>query len=502
MSYNFDWTTALDRDAPESLTQQIVDRIAEAVDTDALAPGEKLPPTRDLARAAGVNHLTAARAYRRLAEMGYVTATVGRGTFVRSHPPGSGSEQGDGDEWQELALPPRPTIYAEQVMEDSIRLASEPGVVSLAAGFPSPERYPVADLARIAQEVLHEEGAKALNYISAEGLPELRERLAEKGREAGFADDADEIIVTSGARQGIDLVTRALLEPGDVCVMEAPTFAGLLASARAAGAQVIGIPYAEEGPDLDALERVMARHEVKLVAVQTSCQNPTGQDMAPERRRRLAELAVERGFFVLEDGVYANLRYEGTEQRRMRSLAPHHVIYIDSLSKTVGGGLRLGWISARGPVRRRLAMLKLDTDIHTPTLTQMIAARYLEGDAHERHLQASIPFYRERRDAMLAALDRHLEGEYRVLHPLGGHHCWVTLRRAVDERALYAQAFRHGVSFIPGGATMPERPYQTSMRLSFALLGPEQLDEGVRRLARAIRAVRREDRTASALPIS
>jgi 2-aminoadipate transaminase len=501
MSYKFDWTT-LNRESATSLTQQIVDAVTAAVDGRGIAPGEKLPTTRELAETAGVNHLTAARAYRRLAELGYVSATVGRGTFVRSYPPGDGSADAEGDEWQELALPSRSVTYAEQVLEDSIRLATEPGILSLAAGFPSPSRYPVADIARISAEVLEHEGNAALSYIPAEGVPELREALAERGRRAGFAQDADEIIVVSGARQGIDLVARAVLEPGDVCVVEAPTFVGLLTSARATGAQVVGVPYGEEGLDVDALERVLARHEVKLVALQSSCQNPTGQDMSAERRERLARLAVERGFFILEDGVYSNLRYEGEEPSRLRALAPNHVIYVDSLSKTVGGGLRLGWIAARGPVRRRLAMLKMDTDIHTATLIQMVAARYLDSGAHERQLTGTIPFYRERRDALLGALERHLEGEYRVLHPRGGHHCWVTLKRAVDERALYAQAFRHGVSFTPGGAMTPERLAQTSMRLSFALLDPEQLDEGVRRLARAIRAVRREDRSAAALPIS
>jgi 2-aminoadipate transaminase len=501
MSYKLDWTT-LRRDAPTSLTQQIVDRIVTGVDDGSLEPGEKLPTTRELAESAGVNHLTAARAYRRLAEMGYVTATVGRGTFVRAHPPGAAGDDPDADEWQEVVLPARQVSYAEQVLEDSIRLATEPGVLSLAAGFPSPARYPVGDLARIAQEVFETEGNTALGYIPAEGLPELREALASRGRRAGFADSADEIIVVSGARPGIDLVARAILEPGDVCVVEAPTFVGLLTSARATGAQVIGVPYGEDGLDVDALERVLARHEVKLVALQTSCQNPTGQDMSPQRRKRLAQLAVERGFFVLEDGVYSNLRYEGSEQPRLRSLAPNHVIYVDSLSKTVGGGLRLGWIAARGPVRRRLAMLKMDSDIHTSTLVQMIAARYLRGDAHERQLAGSIEFYRERRDALLTSLERHLEGEYRVLRPRGGHHTWVTLRRPVDERALYAQAFRHGVSFTPGGAMTPERPSQTAMRLSFALLDPDEMDEALRRLARAIRAVRREDRSAAALPIS
>jgi 2-aminoadipate transaminase len=375
-------------------------------------------------------------------------------------------------------------------------------VISLAAGFPSPRRYPVADVARITREILDGDGAAAFGYLPAEGYPQLREALAERGRRAGFAADADEIVVVSGARQGLDLVARAVLSPGDVCVVEAPTFVGLLTSLRATGAQVVGVPSGAQGLDVDALERVLVRHEVKLVALQSSCQNPTGQDLSPERRRRLAELALERGFFILEDGVYSNLRYEGSEPQRLRSLAPSHVLYVDSLSKTVGGGLRVGWIAARGPVRRRLAMLKLDTDMHTPTLVQMIAARYLESGAHDRQLTESIPFYRERRDALLAALERHLDGEHRVARPAGGHHAWVTLAGALDERALYAEAFRHGVTFTPGGATMPERPTQTSLRLSFALLDPEQLDEGVRRLARAIRALRRLDRGTAALPIS
>jgi 2-aminoadipate transaminase len=341
-----------------------------------------------------------------------------------------------------------------------------------------------------------------LGYLPAEGLPELRETLADRGRRAGFAADADEIVVVSGARQGLDLVARAVLSPGDVCVVEAPTFVGLLTSLRATGAQVIGVPTGEDGLDVDALERVLVRHEVKLVALQSSCQNPTGQDLSAQSRRRLADLAVERGFFILEDGVYSNLRYEGSEPQRLRSLAPSHVLYVDSLSKTVGGGLRVGWIAARGPVRRRLAMLKLDTDMHTPTLVQMIAARYLTSGAHDRHLAGSIPFYRERRDAVLAALERHLPGEHRVTRPAGGHHVWVTLRGTLDERALYAEAFRHGMTFTPGGAMTPERPMHTSLRLSFALLDPEQLDEGVRRLAVAIRTLRRLDRGTSALPIS
>jgi 2-aminoadipate transaminase len=200
--------------------------------------------------------------------------------------------------------------------------------------------------------------------------------------------------------------------------------------------------------------------------------------------------------------VYAGLRFEGKSTRPVRELAPGHVIYVDSLSKTVGGGLRIGIIAARGPVRDRLALLKLDSDFHTPTLTQHVAARYLASGAYSRQVEKTIPFYRERRDALLEALDRHLAGEYRAEVPHGGHHIWVQLTRPVDERALYREAVRHGVTFCPGSTVSVERHPRTHIRLSFSLLDPPELDEGVRRLARAMREVRRRERTSMTVPVS
>jgi 2-aminoadipate transaminase len=271
---------------------------------------------------------------------------------------------------------------------------------------------------------------------------------------------------------------------------------------RGTGARVIGVPVDEDGFDVGALERLLARHEVKLVGLQSACQNPTGRSLSEERRRRLAELAVERNFFVLEDRVYADMRFEGRDVRPLRELAPGHVLHANSLSKVVGGGLRTGWVAARGPVRERIAMLKLGADFHSPTLIQHVAARWLATGAYDRHLKETMPVYRERRDALLRALERHLAGEYRVDPPLGGHHLWVTLTRPLDERALYGEAARNGVTFTPGGAVTAERRSQTSLRLSFSLLDPPQLEEGVRRLARSIREVRRRARHAVAAPMS
>jgi DNA-binding transcriptional MocR family regulator len=500
MSYKLD-LSQLERDGDISLTQQLVDLFSAAIDAGELEPGEKLPPTRLLATEVGVNHLTAARVYRRLAELGYVTASVGRGTFVRTLTP-SASED-DGDDWQLYALPQHEITYSEQVLADAFSLADQPGVISLAAGWPAPGLYPTEALARIAAQVFEEVGGEAISYLPAEGLYALREQIAVRGRRFGFAEEADEIVVTSGARQAIDLTARTVLEEGDVAVVESPTFVGLLSSLRSSGARVIGVPVDEDGFDVDALELLLARHEVKLVALQTASQNPTGRDLSEVRRRRLAELAMERNFFVLEDRVYADARLDGSQPPdSLRALAPGHVIYANSLSKVVGGGLRIGWVAARGPVRERIALLKLETDFHTSTLLQHMSARFLASGLYDEHLVKTAPYYRERRDALVGSLERHLAGEYRLDVPRGGHHLWVTLNRPLDERALYSEAARHGVSFTPGGAVTAERRSQTALRLSFSLVEPDRLDEGVKRLARAIREVRRRSRHSVAVPVS
>jgi DNA-binding transcriptional MocR family regulator len=494
----------VERGGEISITQQLVTHISTLIDAGELAPGERLPATRALAADAGINHLTAVRVYRRLAELGYVTAAVGRGTFVRQRVPMPATAAGtpaaparDGDDWQLGMLAQRTVTYADEMLRDSLHAPLAGDAIALGSGYPDPKLCPSEELGALAGEIARENARAITDYLQVEGQPELRERLAELGHEAGYATSADEILVTTGARQAIDLVARAILGPGDVAVVESPTFAGALASLQATGARVLALPIDGEGADIDALERILARHEIKLVVLQEACQNPTGADLSPRRRARLIELARTRGFFILDDGVYATMRYDGPPLRRLRADAPSHVIYVDSLSKTIGGGLRIGWIAASGPVFGRLVQLKIDSDIHTAALPQHLAARYLRGDRHERLLARALPVYRTRRDALLRALDRHLAHEATWTVPAGGHHVWVTMRDPIDERALYVEATRAGTTFLPGGAVMAEKSARTSMRLSFGLVEPELLDEGVRRLAVAVREVKRRGRAAS-----
>lgn len=488
MSYKLD-LSRLRREADTSINAQLVEVVRSAIELGDLQPGEKLPTTRALADQAGLNHLTVVRAYRRLAQDGYVTAARGRGTFVRQAPPPAVA--GADNRWQHAILPEARRSYLDQIVADTWQPPTDENHINLATGWASAELHPVRELARLSAEVFAADGAAAVMYGDPDGVWELREEVARRGRVVGFATDAEEIVVTTGGRQAIDLVCRTILRPGDVVVTESPTYMGALVSMQDSGARVLGVPYDEHGIDVDALEAILARHEVKLVSVQSGSQNPTGQDMSPERGERLVQLARERSFFIVEDGVYCTVRFGTPEPPRLRQRAPDHVIYVDSLSKTIGGGLRVGWVACSGEVRRRLTGLKLATDYHTPVLTQHLAQRWLASGAHDRHLRRVNAVYARRCQAMLDSLQRRLGDEAVAIAPKGGHHVWVAFHRGLDERLLLAEALRQGVSFTPGGATTVQGDGLIGLRLSFSLLDEDSIDEGVRRLAAAVRAIRR-----------
>lgn len=494
------------RGGPEPLIAQIVAAFAAAIASGELEPGEKLPTTRELAELAGVNHLTAARAYRRLAEQGLVASRVGRGTFVRAaasapgHGPGGSGEGGTA--WQHYVLPEEEQTYGDRILTEMFRHAGSRDPIPLMVGYPDASLFPIEAIRRISARVLESEPEKALQYADVEGVAELREQLALLGARRGGADRADETVVTSGARQALTLVTRAILRPDDVAACEAPSFVGVIEALRNTGARVLPVPVDEDGLDVEALEQLLRRHEVRLLALQPRLHNPTGVDLSAERRQALGELARRHGFFVVEDGVYGDLRFEGERVAPLRALAPEHVIYVDSLSKNVGSGLRIGWAVASGPVLERIVREKRNDDMATPTLPQLIAAAFLAEGEYERHLERIIPVHRERCEALLEAIDSELGPVASVIPPRGGGHVWVTLDDRLDEQTLYAEAIRQGVSFHPGGAALPTRPTATSMRLSFSLLSTGEIREGVRRLGRAVRAVRGMGRPAKAMPIA
>jgi 2-aminoadipate transaminase len=502
MSYK-DALSHLDRPGDRPLGAQIVAAFREAMASGELAAGEKLPPTRELAELAGVNHLTAVRVYRRLRELGLVTSQVGRGTFV-SESVGARlrDDREDGPEWQRYVLPPMTQTSGDRAMDEMYRHSQARGLIPLSVGYPSAELFPFDRMRAAMSAALERHDSRALQYTDIAGLPELVEQVTALAAARGAPEEPGDILITHGARQGLTLAARSVLRPGDVAACESPTFMGVLESLRDTGARVLPVPVDQQGLDTEALEELLARQEIRLLAIQPRGHNPTGSDLSADRRAHLLELARRHGFFILEDGIYADLRFEGADPGSLRRDAPSHVIYVDSLSKLVGGGLRVGWVASSGPVRDRLLHEKRTDDMHTATLTQLALAQFLAAGDYEGHLERARAFYRERRDALFDAATEHLGGLATVQRPAGGGHLWLTLAVEADEGELMTEAVRHGVTFVPGTAMIPEPGPGTHLRLSYGFLDPDKLAEGTRRLARAIRAVGGQARVSAALPIA
>ena len=492
MSYK-DQLSELDRGSETSLTQQLVDAIAGAIRGGELDPGEQLPPTRELAEIAGVNHLTAVRAYRKLRELGLVTAHVGRGTFVRGGGadarPQSRAAVSDSIAWQRYALPENDESYADRVLSEMHQHVVTEGLIALSVGYPSERLFPVEQLAVATDEVLREQPGRALQYSDVQGVGEFCEQIAALSATRGAPEDPRDIVAVNGASQGLSLTMRALLEPGDAVACEDPSFMSVLRAVRSSGARVLGVPVDSDGIDVDALEALLARNDIKALAMQPRLHNPTGQDLSPERRERLLTLARRHGFFIVEDGIYGDLRFGGEELGSLRAQAPAHVIYVDSLSKTVSGGLRAGWVIASGPVLDRIVAEKRSDDIHSNTLTQLTVAGYLASGAYAGQAEAARQLYRTGCEALMGAIDEHFGDEARYEVPLGGGHLWLKLDAQLDERELVEEGVRNGVACVPGAAMSIERRREVALRLSYSYLEPEEIVEGVRRLAATARSL-------------
>jgi 2-aminoadipate transaminase len=502
MSYK-EKLSELDREAGDSLTAQIVEVFTEAIRGGELDPGEKLPPTRELAELAGVNHLTAARAYRRLAELGLVASKVGSGTFVRAAAPIQDRDRvPDSIAWQRYVLPENDETYGDRVLGEMHAHVQTEGLLPLSVGYPSERIFPIEEMRALAAGAMREQPERALQYSDVRGIPELADQIATLSAERGLPEDPDDIIVTTGATQGLSLTMRAILRHGDVVACEDPSYMSVIRAIRIAGARVQPVPVDEDGLRIDALEALLARTEIKALALQPRSHNPTGRDLSPERRARLLELVRQHGFFIVEDGIYGDLRFDGAPPPPpLRADAPAHVIYTDSLSKIVGGGLRAGWVVASGPVLERIVAEKRTDDIHSPTLTQLVAAGYLASGAYPEQLELANRHYGQGRDALLEAIEKHLGRTASYVMPLGGGHVWVTLDSPVSERDLVAEARAQGVAYAPGGAMRIDRSPHLSMRLSFGYLTPEELGEGVRRLATALRTLSLRPAERAAAPI-
>jgi DNA-binding transcriptional MocR family regulator len=381
------------------------------------------------------------------------------------------------------------------------RLATDhPNPVDFASLFPDEEFFPVDNFRRITNRLLMHRGREVLQYASPEGDPNLRQAIARELTRSGASATAEDIVIVNGTQQGIDLILRLFVDAGDRVAIESPTYWSILPALGFYGAKLCPIPMTPTGMDLDALATAIAAERPKLLYTMPSFHNPTGLTLSLEKRRALLDLVRRHEVAVIEDDYEKDLCFTGIALPSLKALDPKgFIMHLGSFSKGLFPGLRLGYIAAPPPVVERLVLLKRYSDLHTSSLTQAAVAEFLTEGHYRRHLERLQVVYRQRRDCVLAALERHFPSEATWTRPDGGYALWVTLPAGVDAGELLAAATAEGVIFTPGSYFFATDSAENGFRLSIARADRAEIERGIEVVARLIRE-RLGRARASALP--
>ncbi len=388
----------------------------------------------------------------------------------------------------------RTKVMKSSAMRDLMSLTEREDVISLAGGLPDTSTFPAASYASIMQRVAADSCARALQYGPTEGLASAKRCIAEVMAAEDMAVDPDDLLVTTGGQQVIDLVCKTLIDPGDVIVAEAPTYPGAVPTFSSYQADVVQIAMDSDGMRIDELEAMLERLEKegrrpKFIYTIPNFQNPAGVTMAEDRRRRLVAIARERELLILEDNPYGLLRYEGEPRSCLYELDGDNtwVIYLGTFSKILSPGIRIGWAAAPRPVLEKLNMGKQAADLCTSSMTQHFVAAYFEGARWQDYVRSVGEIYRRRRDVMLDALAEHLPREAEWTYPQGGLFIWATLPDYIDTTDLLARALREHVAFVPGRGAYLDGRGGSSLRLNFSGVGDDDIREGIRRIGKVVR---------------
>ncbi len=366
-------------------------------------------------------------------------------------------------------------------------VASRPEIVSFAGGMPATSALDFNAVEAVVVDLLRTDGPTALQYGGGQGRPELREQLVGVMASEGVPAHTDDLVVTVGGQQGIDLVTKAFVDPGDIILAEGPTYVGALGAFAAAEADVQHVPMDADGMDVDALEDALARlksqgRRCELVYTIPNHQNPAGVSLSVARREQLAELAERHDLIVLEDNPYGLLDFDGQTYPSIRELIPDRVVYVGTVSKTIAPGVRTGWIAAPGPVRDKLVLLREAADLCPSNLTQMIVERWLATQPWQDQVKTFRNVYAEKAEAMLTALDAHLPEGCNHTVPTGGFYIWVEVPAAIDTSDLLAKAITNRVAYVPGTGFFADGSGRNHLRLCYSFPEVDRIREGVQRL--------------------
>jgi 2-aminoadipate transaminase len=386
----------------------------------------------------------------------------------------------------------RTQVMRSSAMRDLMAITARPEVISLAGGLPDTSAFPPESFAAQMTRIAHESSAEALQYGPTEGFEETKRCIVEVMEAEGMSPDTDDIIVTTGGQQAIDLIAKSLIDPGDVVICEAPTYPGAVPTFCSYEADVVQVTTDDDGMRMDELEAVLERLEAdgrrpKFIYSVPSFQNPAGVTMSAERRVRLVELAHAHELLVVEDNPYGLLRFEGEPKRTLYALdGGDYVLYVGTFSKILSPGIRVGWVVAPPPVLEKIGLGKQAADLCTSTLTQYFVREYFAEGRWREYIDDVIEIYRARRDVMLEALDRHFPPQAEWTRPDGGLFVWATLPDYIDTTDLLAKALRENVAFVPGRAAFVDGRGGSSMRLNFSGSTEDEIREGIRRIGRVV----------------
>jgi DNA-binding transcriptional MocR family regulator len=458
------------------LYSHLVGLLESAISRGDFPSGARVPPERELAQRLGISRTTVVTAYRELESRGLLRGYVGRGTFVCAAPDPSGAPFAWRGKIAAAAL-----RSSDSILRDTIRHSSTPKVLSLAAGEPAIDCFPVAAFQRAVEQAIQHEGLSVWRHGATEGQPMLREAIAER-----FGVPAESVLILGGAQQGLDLLARCLVDPGDAVIVDRPGYLGAIQSFRAAGAKLIGWDVARA--DMDELEDLLVRYRPKLIFTDPTFQNPTGQTLPIRTRRELLRLAERYRVPIVEDATYRELYFSEPPPPSLRELDSQNiVIHLSSFSKVLAPGLRLGWLSAAPSIVDQIAIMKQRLDPHTQNLVQFAMARLLRDGSFDRHLRTLRAEHARRCAKMVAAIERHVPaGALRFARPQGGLYLWCRVPASLDTRLLHEQALAAGVAFVPGHAFYPDPAGDAELRLCFSSVLPEAIDDAVARLAGVI----------------
>lgn len=395
----------------------------------------------------------------------------------------------------------RTHTLTSSIIRELLKLAQQPDVISFGGGLPAPEFFPIAQIQQACDRTLHEHGSFALQYSATEGYQPLREMIARHIIRYGIHATADNVLITSGSQQALDLIGKLLINPGDRILVEAPTYLGALQAFNVFGAEYVSVPTDMNGLQTAHLEDAL-RAGPKFMYILPNFHNPGGFTLAQDRRKELVRLADKYGVPIVEDDPYGQLRYEGEHiaplfvlDRNTRGIRPDtgfslgNVIYLSTFSKTLTPGLRLGWVIAPTDVIAKLVQLKQGADLHTSTFAQVVAYETARGGFLDQHIKLLREVYCDRRNVMLKALAERFPNTVTWTHPMGGLFLWMRLPMGMDSHAFLEAALERKVAFVPGDAffapDVPVAEARRYLRLNFSSTPPERICVGIARLAEA-----------------